>query len=83
MGEFYSPPPTGGLYHKDLMQQSNIVTKAKPGGKLVGHIYKRCRQAEETCKAGRETSRQVEESKISIESGRSPRDMVKPGGKIW
>ena len=26
VGEFYSPPPTGGLYHKDLMQQSNIVT---------------------------------------------------------
>ena len=27
VGEFYSPPPTGGLYHKDLMQQSNIVTQ--------------------------------------------------------
>ena len=41
--------------------------KAKPGVKLVGHIYKRCRQAEETCKAGRETSRQAEESEASID----------------
>ena len=41
--------------------------KAKPGVKLVGHIYKCCRQAEETCKAGRETSRQAEESKASID----------------
>ena len=43
------------------------MIKAKPGVKLIGHIYKRCRQAEETCKAGRETSRQAEESEASID----------------
>ena len=47
-------------------KQAGMI-KAKPEVKLVGHIYKRCRQAEETCKAGRETSRQAEESEASID----------------